>query len=375
MTIPGLCKALPLFCAGNNILSYKRGENVKKYFVLLVALMMLLFPIGIACAQEQSDMEKVLEKVKELEDQVGTLKQEADARRKLTITKEEEEQKEEEILSAVDREEYTLSKEKTLGVQYTIEYSYSTADTLQVEASDLIGAHQYNHSMEHTISLYYGLLNNLTLRNSIPFIYRYYDRGGPESKDVTDIGDMTFGVSLRPFKKSAYIPNMTVSGSVTLPTGRSPYKIDPAVELSTGSGLYSVSTGISLSKTIDPIVAFGSMSYSHSLKRTGLHQHIEGLVLTGVDPGDSIGFSLGMAYAMSYRVSINLGFSYSYGFSSTYHYDSLTRETPIGTSSSFSIGTGWKLSPARAISVALNIGLTGSDNFSLSLGIPFDFNL
>ncbi|MBW2637093.1 MAG: transporter [Deltaproteobacteria bacterium] len=356
-------------------MSYRRGENVKIYFVFLVALLMLLFPTGIAYAQEQSDMEKVLEKVKNLEDQVGNLKQAAEARRKLTITSEEEAQKEEEVLSAVDREEYTLSKEKTLGVQYSIEYSYSSADTLVTDANDLIGTHQYNHSMEHTISLYYGLLNNLTLRTGIPFVYRYYDKGGPESKDVTDIGDFTFGVSLRPFKQSKHIPNITLSSTLTLPTGRSPYKIDPAVELSTGSGFYSVSTGMSMSKTIDPIVSYGSVSYTHSLKRTGLHQNIESLVLTGVDPGDSIGFSLGMAYAMSYRVSINLGFSYSYGFSSTYHYDTFTREAPIGTSSTFSLGTGWKLSPTRTISVALGIGLTGSDNFSLSVGIPFDFNL
>ena len=96
------------------------------------------------------------------------------------------------------------------------------------------------------------------------------------------------------------------------------------------------------------------------------------LTLEAVEPGDSIGLKIGMAYALSYTTSINLGFNYSYGFETTYHYDGgYDSETPIGTSASFSIGTGWKVTPKTTISVGLGIGLIGGDNFSLSVGIPY----
>ncbi|MBN2180260.1 MAG: transporter [Deltaproteobacteria bacterium] len=318
-------------------------------------------------------MQDVLDKVKELEDQVDRLKEESEARQKLSITREEAAQKEEEILTAVDKEEYTLTKEKSIDFQYTFEYAYASSDRLQLGIEDVTGEHQYNHSMEHKISVYYGLLNNLTLNTGIPFIYRYYDIGGSSSKDVTDIGDITLGFGLRPFKTSGAMPNISVSGSVTLPTGRSPYKIDINKEISTGSGLYSTGLGLSLSKAIDPVIAYGSLSYSHSFERTDLYQNLSpGLVLTGVEPGDSIGLSIGMAFPLSYQSSMNLGFSYSYGFSTTYHYKNLPdAESSIGTSSSISIGTGWRISPKTTISVGLGIGLTGSDNFTLSVRVPF----
>lgn len=343
------------------------------YKVIVLIMLLVFFPAGFVNAQESTEMQQVLDKVKDLESQVERLKEESEARQKLRISREEEAQKEEEILTAVDREEYTLSKKKSIDFQYRFEYSYASSDRLQFNIEDVTGEHLYNHSMEHTISAYYGLLNNLTLKTNIPFVFRYYDVGGKSSKNVTDIGDISLGFGLRPFKTSGRMPNVSVSGSLTLPTGRSPYKIDASKELSTGSGLYSVSTGLSLSKAIDPVITYGSLSYSHSFERTDLHQNIaSGYVLTGVEPGDDIGLSFGIAFPLSYQVSMNLGFSYSYGFSTTYHYeDQPDAESSIGTSSSISIGTGWRISPKTTISVGLSIGLTGSDNFGLTVGIPF----
>jgi hypothetical protein len=344
------------------------------YQVVVLIIMLIFVPTGFVNAQESTEMEEVLEKVKDLEGQVDKLKQESEARSKLRITRDEEAQKEEEILTAVDREEYTLAKKKSIGLQYTFQYSYASSDRLKFGIEDITGEHQYNHSMTHKISAYYGVLNNLTVNTGIPFIYRYYDLGGDESKDVTDIGDISLGFGLRPLKTSGWMPKISVNGSLTLPTGRSPYKIDTSSELSTGGGLYTVGTGLSFSKAIDPVIAYGSLSYSHSFDRTDIHQNIApGLVLTGVEPGDDIGFSIGMAFPLSYQASMNLGFKYSYGFSNTYHYaNQPSAESSIGTSSSISIGTGWRVSPKTTISVGLGIGLTGSDNFSLTVGIPFN---
>ena len=325
-------------------------------------------------AQENGDVKELLDKVKQLENQVQDLREEADVRNKLKITREEEQQKEEEILTAVDREEYTLTKKKSINLTYTLGYSYSSYDKLQLDESDIFGEHLYNHSINHNISVSYGLLNNLSVSFGVPFKYRYYQTGGNESRDVTDIGDMSLGVGFRPFKSAGWMPTMSFHGSATLPTGRSPYKIDPMTELSTGSGVYSLGAGVSMSKPIDPIVAFGSLSYTYSFPKSDFTQNVNGLILEKVEPGPDLGFKIGLGYALSYRTSINLSFNYTHGFSSTYYYKGgYSRETAVGTSAGFSVGTGWKISPTTTISLGVGIGLVGDENFSLSFSVPFEF--
>jgi len=350
-----------------------------RYLCVFIALITgIALSTGICLAQDQSTMEEVLEKVRDLETKVETLKSEAKARKKLMITEEEKEQREREILTAVDKEEYTLERERSVGLNYTIAYSYSEDDELILDAADIIeGASQYNHTMKHQIALSYGLRDNLTCSFGVPFVYRYYKMGGRTgSVDVTGIGDMYLGINWQPFKKKRWGFTNTVSSSMTFPTGRSPYKINPNTEISTGSGVYSISAGINMSKPIDPIVVYGGVSYAHSFDFNvqDLDLNVGSLVLQEVEPGDSIGLRMGFAYALSYRSSINLGFSYTYQLSTTYYYNGgRVAETPSDTSASISIGTGWKISPKTTVSMSLGIGLVGDDNFSLTFGIPFSF--
>jgi len=348
---------------------------MKKIFVFIVIIIFVI-PVYTASAQEKQEIRDLMEKVKNLESQMEKIGEETEARRKLIITKEETVEREKEILTSVDKEEYTVEKKKSIGMTYNISYGYSAADRLVLDVHDVVeGAHEYNHSMTHSISVSYGLLDNLTVNTGVPFVYRYYKTGASGSKDVTGIGDMSFGMSWQPIKRTKGGLSTTFSGSVTLPTGRSPYKINPNTEISTGNGLYSISTGLNLSKPIDPLIVYGGLSYSRSFNFNvkDLHLNVGDFVLEEVEPGDSIGFKMGMAYALSYRASINLGFNYSYGLSTTYHYSGHTKETPIGTSASFSIGTGWKITPKTTISVGLGISLIGGDDFTLSVGIPFTF--
>lgn len=324
--------------------------------------------------QDAAEVQELKEKMERLEQELDKINKETEARQRLRITTEEEAQKEEEILTAVDKEEYTLTKEKKISLSYTISYGYSSGESFQLDEDDIFSQNLYEHELENSISISYGLLNNLSVSFGVPFIYRYQDPGTENSLDVTDIGDMSLGMGFRPFKSSGWMPNMSFHLSATLPTGRSPYKIDPEAELSTGGGLYKVGTGVSFSKSIDPVVAFGSLSYSHRFPKSGFTRKVSGLVLEKVEPGSSVGFKLGIAHALSYRTSINLSFSYTYQFSSTYYYEGgLVRDTSHGTSASFGVGTGWKVSPSTTLSLGIGIGLIRGDDFSISFSVPFDF--
>jgi hypothetical protein len=162
-----------------------------------------------------------------------------------------------------------------------------------------------------------------------------------------------------------------------VPTGTSPYEVDPSNSLASGSGLYGINAGVSLSKVLDPLVAFGNLTYSYTLPESGMSQTwgSGGSLLTKVDPGSSIGWALGFGYALSYQASLNLSVSFGYAFGSKYTLnDTVTFQSGSSLSSTFNVGTGWRISAARSISLSLGIGLTVNDpDVSLSFSVPFEF--
>lgn len=324
-------------------------------------------------AQEDAGL---LKKIEELEKDIEALKKEAEARKRLEVTEEEKAEKEKEVLTAAGRR-YVLKKEGTLGVEYNFGYSYYTTDRLEFGESFLDVKHEKLHSLTNTIVVDYAFLDNLTVTGSLPFVYKYEKVGASDSKDVSDVGDISFGLKWQPFKSGGKWPTTILSANISTDTGQSPYDINTDDELSTGSGYWSCSVGASFSKPIDPVVAFGSLSYSHNFDATGLNQHHGTLVLKKVDPGDSIGFSMGVGYALSYDVSLTMSFSQSYSFETEYYYkNGPTRKSAASTTSSFSIGTSWRVNPKTTIYINVGAGLTDdASDFFLSFRLPFDFDL
>ncbi len=326
----------------------------------------------------KADAEKteLLDRIEELEKRINELSQESRARRKLEITEQEKQEKEKEVLEAVGRE-YTLDPKHSLGVDYSVVYSYSPSETI-TKVDDLLEVKdEAEHTVRHIISVSYGILNNLGVSSSVPFLYRYNEMGTDEELQETDIGDISVGVSYQPWKAKAGEVNKTFSLSASLPTGRSPYKINPDTELSTGNGVYSLSAGASFSKELEPVVAFWSVSYSHAFPAQDLdHKVQEAYILDKVEPGDSMSVSMGLAYALSYKVSVNSSFSYSYSRSSSYYYRGATTVLKSGDDSegSLGFGIGWKASTKTTLSFGLSYSLTSS-GFSVSCRVPFNFVL
>ena len=119
-----------------------------------------------------------------------------------------------------------------------------------------------NHTVRNAIGVQYGLLNNLTVNTNIPYVYVYDKTGTQTAKDNHDMGDVSLGLAYQPFKSGGDWPTTTLTMGAILPTGRSPYEINRDTDLPTGGGLYGVSLGVNMSKSIDPAMAFGSISCS-----------------------------------------------------------------------------------------------------------------
>jgi uncharacterized membrane protein len=163
--------------------------------------------------------------------------------------------------------------------------------------------------------------------------------------------------------------------SATLPTGRSPYEINRDTDLPTGGGLYGVSLGGNMSKSIDPAMVFGAISCSYYFTRTALSQNINGAILDEVKPGMGFNAAIGLAYALSYALSMNIQFQYGYYMSTDYSFTNAADATaPAYSTGDLVVGIGWRISPLTTLSFSLAIGLTKDDpDFSLSFRVPFTF--
>ena len=311
------------------------------------------------------------QKVEDLRQEIQKIRSENEARKRLEVPEEEKNKSTEDILSAVGNQ-YVLLKKGVIGLQYSLNYAYYSSD---VVSSSTIESRS-NHNLTNSIILQYGLLNNFTMYANVPFDYKYNAVGTSSSQESTNFGDISLGIQIQPFKAGGYLPTTILSLSVSIPTGTSPYAIDTTNSQATGAGVYSISGGVSLSKVLDPLVAFGNLTYTYNLPESGLNATWpSGGFVNEVDLGSSIGWAFGFGYALSYQASLNMSAQFTYIFNSKYHLnDGTADETGSTLSAMFNIGTGWRLSATRSINVSVGIGMTVNDpDVSLTFTVPFEF--
>ncbi len=313
-----------------------------------------------------------------LEEKLSKMEHEEKIRKQLESAEEEaasQEDNEEDILAAAG-EDYTLMAPGLIGLNYGFSYSGTTYDSF-VDSQKI--EHNANHSITNSLSVEYPIKDNLTYNLNINFKTQMNTQSNSQTTDVTDLGDTTFGLQWQPTKSAGGGLSRIINFSVSCPTGRSPYKINPRKELSTGNGGYATTIGYNMSMPIDPVFVYGSVSYIYSFPITGLNYHqgeYDGeaqVYLETVIPGHQFRYSIGFGYSLSYSMSVNFG--YSYGYSTKTEYKWFNRDdysTADNVSSSLSMGTNWNITPKRKMSVSIDIGLSNnSPDFTLSVSVPF----
>ena len=327
------------------------------------------------------DQEALYREVRELRDMVDRLRQEADARDRLRITEDEERDEEKEILEAAGRE-YSLISPWLFRMDLRVHYSYNDYDViraLQGQQGTRID-NVSDHQLTNSFSLESGIRDNLSIDASVPFVYKYDKVSTAQSRDVTNLGDISLGLKYQPLKTGQGYPSPIFSAEYTFSTGKSPFEINPATELSTGSGFRSIRGGVSVSQPFDPVNAFASLSYLHRFRETGIGQARSRGVLDEVDPGGQVSASIGFGYAVSYRMSLSLSLSTAYLFSTDYYWRAREGrdKTQSGDSVSASLGlnTSWRITPRRTIIIGIGQGLTTANpGFSMSLRMPVSFDM
>lgn len=274
---------------------------------------------------------------------------------------------------------YSLNKKGKFAMNYDVSYSFYRDSRIDIALSEDSSAltrlriqEDAQHSFSNTIDLSYGLRDNLTLTTSLPLIYKLDTLG---SKKALGLGDMSFGLRWQPIPLKRGLPSTTLFTSLSTATGDSPYEINASRDLSTGKGYYSLSGGVSMSKVTDPIVIYGSTSFSIANRISGLNQARGDKALSSVSPGNTLGFSFGFAYSLNYDVSMSASYQHSISSNSRYAFSDGTSVEPAAqVSSSLNYTLSLRTSPKRIVNVSMGYGLTeDSPDVTLGFSMPLEF--
>ncbi|RZF52752.1 hypothetical protein EXE30_09310 [Acinetobacter halotolerans] len=284
-----------------------------------------------------------------------------------------------EVFTSSERQ-YSLIKKGVISSYYDIDYTYYRDSRIDASMEDgslrnLRVEEDANHTLTNTFTLQYGLLDNVTLSASLPFMAK---KQLLDDKTAAGLGDISFGARWEPFPlKQGRLP-LIVFGSLSTKTGDSPYEI-AIDELSTGKGYYSVGGGVSTRKYIDPVVLFTSVSASYGFKESGLNQVRGGgadgqRILESFDPGVSGGFAFGFAYSFNYDVSLTMSYQQSFNTGSKFYFkNGESFKSADQSSSMLSFALGVRVSPATIVNGTVGIGLTeDAPDVSLGLSFPLD---
>lgn len=288
----------------------------------------------------------------------------------------------EEVFQAAEKQ-YSLLRAGKLSMNFGGSYNYFRDNRIDINITDGgIDRFRIENDSQHafgaSLSLDYGVWNNLTFNANFPVVYKY-----ETDKDVhkSALGDVSFGLRYQPFPIRPGAINTTLFSTLSTATGDSPYKINVNNDVSSGKGYYSLSAGVSMSKVVDPVVLFGSIGYTHAFDVSGLDQKRDANVLQSIDTGDSLSFSFGLAHALSYEVSLSASYQQSYNFESTFYFAPNTVGGPRqratssdSTSSIVNLSLGLRTAANRVVNFSFGFGLTeDSPDVLMGFNIPVDF--
>jgi hypothetical protein len=292
-------------------------------------------------------------------------------------------------LTSSDKQ-YSLIRRGTTALTYDLTYSYTGQQTIDFDQSTatLTGiSDQRGHMLTNTFSADYGVADNLTGNVTIPLVSRYQQETG--SSGVTNaFGDLSIGARFQPFPLGRDVPAVTATGTLRLPTGRSPFKTIQGKNLGTGAGYASFTAGLNLSKIVDPVALFGSVNLTLAAPAKHLSQQNIGNteLLTEVRPGPTLGFGAGFAYAMSYDISTTVSFQAAVSAPSHLTLVGVDSGTGVAngpvtnpstagqTAASLNFGLGVRMSPLTTVNFNVGVGLTSdTPDFTFGMNMPLHF--
>lgn len=250
-------------------------------------------------------------------------------------------------------------------------------------------------------TLRYAPSNRLQFDVDVPYLYRssMYQSGGAggdasglaQAKVTANgIGDISAGISYRLIPESARFPDVVLNGRVKGPTGRDPFGVElhevagtegnlkVPISLSTGTGTWAASGGMSMLKTIDPMIVFANLTYFHNFAhKFGDISEAPNDQPGRVSIGDAIQAGAGVAFALNEFSSLSSSFSLRFGQETRLRHDGEDWRTVVGSGSTVGIlnlGATFAMSGKASILTNIGVGVTAdAPDMTLSVRVPYRF--
>jgi hypothetical protein len=189
-----------------------------------------------------------------------------------------------------------LRRQKVLFTNGDLQVEYNT--TYVQDSTEVIPVKNEFKSVSTGLFVRYGVADDVELNVSVPFVFTErsidprFSRIGTnppqiyERRDDAGLGDVSGALRWGAWHEEGLIPETTLSLNFKSDTGRE--------NAALGTGFWNVGANVSLVKTIDPVVFFGSLGY------------IAVLPQGGIDPGDQVPYSFGMGFSLNDRVSLSM---------------------------------------------------------------------
>ncbi|MNF59397.1 hypothetical protein D3C84_409850 [compost metagenome] len=245
----------------------------------------------------------------------------------------------------------------------------------------------------------YTLNDRWQLELAVPYMYRNtnYQSTGKENssrdfeeQSVSDggLGDLSLAIYYRVLAEDEDWPDLVWNLRAKAPTGKDPYGIEIMTsesgnlmvpkDLATGNGLWQLSTGFSLVKTLDPAILFANLNYGHSLKQDFDDVSYQpGDQPGSIQLGDWYEYGLGVAFALNERFSLSFNINQRITLESSQGAEGFDMEKVTGSdanAASFGMGSTWAITDKLSMAVNWSAGLTtDAPDYSIGLRFPYRF--
>ncbi|CAE6867049.1 hypothetical protein R75461_08342 [Paraburkholderia nemoris] len=259
-----------------------------------------------------------------------------------------------------------------------------------------------SHQVMADLDTRYGLTDRISVDVDVPYIYRKSNfiiggAGGSAntlsdaSANSSDIGDVNFGIYYQFLKETSSLPDVVGSLRVKSPTGSSPFGIKvqqvdagntnlvAPTKLPTGTGFWNITAGLSLLKTYDPVVLFGSFSYTYNIARSfaDISSVVGQTEPATVRLGDIVQFGGGVALAFSDKDSASISYTMALEPESQTKAPGGSYSKVPGsetTAAALTFGLNHVVNKHLTINGSVSVGLTpDAPNFVVGVRFPYTF--
>lgn len=285
----------------------------------------------------------------------------------------------------------------------SLQYSYSSSNRIALVGYTIIPAiligvidvrEVKRSTFTGTLTGRYGLTNRLEVEARLPYVYRSDTSVGREilqgeatnsafDASGSGLGDIEFTARYQFNDGGVDKPYYVGSLRLKTRTGTDPFEVETSTNIvglrdgvqikpPTGSGFYSLQPALSVLYPSDPAVFFGSVSYTHSFKRSNVTR----LTSSGpedlgeIAPGGIFGFNFGMGLALNEKSSFSIGYDHS-SIGKTKQNGVAAADSVRVQLGTLLLGYSYRLNSQRSLGVSLGVGVTrDTPDVTMTVRIP-----